>query len=199
MPPKQFFTRRGGFPAQADVGHINTPSNPFAGDNSGWRETRKFGPGFNSNQQVDEQNFARLRESVKRNGIADVAGYLHLLDAFNLPAQLVQAGFPGQITAAGTPILLIPKTTVRQALQIGNGSDTANIRFSFDSPVQAGTTAGGVAQFYGMPIASASTYQESNGRISINDIWVWCNDTSATYPIFVLGYEGTLSLAGNPP
>jgi hypothetical protein len=93
---------------------------------------------------------------------------------------------------------LIDKNLRRQAWQVSNfmlgGGD---IVYSFDSPKQVGITAGGVPIFAGISLAIGESDEETNGSVTINDIWVTCNDSTATFPIFVLGYEGILSLAGN--
>jgi hypothetical protein len=179
-----------------NIRRYQTPANPALGETM-LHEPRDFGRGFDSERKPDQQRTNALRQALADFGIVDIGAFLGQLDAKNLPPQLVQTNFPQFIAAVATPVLLIPKNIRRRSFQVNNFASLGDIVFSYDAPMQMATIAG-TALFAGTPVPQKTYFQESNGSVSINDIWVVCNDPNATYPVPVWGVEGTLSLAGNP-
>lgn len=177
---------------------LQLPTNPKGVDQRYW-EPRKFGPGFSPQGQPQQARNALLLQQLDQEGIVDLGAYLDFLHAENRPPQLVEASFPNFIAAVGVPVLLIPKNDHRMGWRVSNFVGTSTILYSFDAPLPMGLVAAGVTLFAGIPIIASSSDDENNGSVSINDIWVMCNDPNAAYPIPVLGYEATVSLAGNTP
>src|SRR5262249_6310977 len=108
--------------------------------------------------------------------------------------QLIQASFYAVIPAYGVSHaqLLIPKNPLRWSFLVANYRLRNLVLFSFDMPI--GDPDGGDL---GAGIPMGAYYQEANGSVSTNDIWVWCNDPAETYPFQVMGYQGQISLTGN--
>jgi len=115
----------------------------------------------------------------------------------DIPPQLVQGSFLIQIKQFGTAgaQLLIPKNPNRLSFLVANFWQANLLMFSFDQPIGAAIGAGSAGIGAGIPIGCQ--YQEQNGLVSINDIWVFCNDPAENYPFPVLGYQGQLSITGN--
>jgi len=170
---------------------VPTPDNPIIG-NPSQRNPTGYGRGSSPRIQDDEMSTALLRQALEE-GIVPIDQILARLDARNQPPQLTQGKYLKFITAAATPVLLIPRNKRRQSLSISNFTDNGDIVMSYDFPDEFG-------QVYAGNLIPASTppFVETNGSVSMNDIYVVCNDTQATFPIPVLGYEGCLSLTGNP-
>lgn len=114
------------------------------------------------------------------------------ISANNLPPQLVQVPFVVKITADLTPALLIPKNPNRQSFIISLVSTSVPWGGSYDAPLLVGAQ-----QPAGLAFASPSQWQESNGSISMNDLYVWTINSGASFPQWFIGYEGRLSVTGN--
>jgi hypothetical protein len=79
---------------------------------------------------------------------------------------------------------------------IGNpdgGANATTIFFTYGSPVPQPVS------FFGMPIPAQETYQESNGSVSIDDIFVLVDIIPAVGQpgTNILAYEGTLAIEGH--
>jgi len=146
--------------------------------------TRGFDPRGEPDQRIIQQHRARSASVVPINEVFE------RLYAKNLPPQLVQAQYFILLQATQTPMQLLFKNPRRQSFIIGNFGDTV-INFAYDFPVQIAA-----ATYGGIPIASGAYYTESNGSISINDIWVWATG-APVFPYPIIAYEGTLSMSGN--
>jgi hypothetical protein len=112
---------------------------------------------------------------------------IRALDQANVPPQLRQVPFAKTITASNTPTLLIPANPNRMSWSIGNVLQTPMF-FSYNAPgnFQVGFP-------IGLPLPPDSIFQEGNGTVSVDDIYVWYGDASAL-PAIVLGFEGTLAV-----
>jgi hypothetical protein len=178
---------------------LRTPANPTLTSQLE-EDPRGFRPGFDPAGQTDEMILAQLLQDIRHRGIRDIGQYLDFISAENLPPQLAQVTFRASITAANTPVKLMPKSARRMGIYVINFTAAGQILFSFDYPTNFGNNAGGqIPVLGGVPIAASNYFEESNGTASINDIWVFTNDPASalTYPIPVLGYQGGLSLVGN--
>lgn len=151
--------------------------------------TQPFSPRFAADLRAGNA----LEREIDREGIVELSSVVDHLTAENKPPQLVQAGYPGLITGAGVAnkILLIPKNPHRQSLKISNPTPNGNITYSFDAPLSVG----GIG--LGIPVSAGDFDEEANGSVSINAIYAWCDQATATFPIPVIGYEGVLSVVGN--
>lgn len=160
------------------------------------RDGREFGQGY-APSAADALHGEAVQQEIARQGTMPLASVLENLTARNLPPQLVQGTFIKWITAVRTPTLLIPKNPHRFAFIVSNYIGAGSVLFSFDQPVAMQSGVGNTNTLAGIPIGSC--YQEANGSVSVNDIWVFCNDTAGDYPIPILGYEANLSITGNRP
>lgn len=143
----------------------------------------------------EQTTIQRLMDIVDRNMIP-IDRVIGELDSRNVPTQLEQAPFVVQITAAGpmNAQLLIPRNPNRMSFTISNfmGMLTANsLCFSYDAPIQL---AAALALCTPVPPPS---YQEFSGGVSASSIWVWSQSAADTFPFYVAGWEGTLSITGN--
>lgn len=155
------------------------------------RDPRLFGQGY-APAAVDLLHGENVQRQIARQGTVPLETVIDNLTAHNLPPQLVQGSFIVWITAAGRAgqALLIPKNPLRQGFLVANFTGSQEVLFSFDAPLDVG--AGVLA---GIPMGGY--YQEANGSVSTNDIYVFCNDAAGSYPIPLLGYEANLSIVGN--
>lgn len=111
------------------------------------------------------------------------------LDNANIPPQLREVPWLISLVSNNTPILLIPNNLNRMSYIIA-APEGVDIYFSYGWPLS----------FAGAPIGiflpAGSFYQEGNGTISIDDIYVWTTEYE-DIDIGVLGYEGTLAVESN--
>lgn len=156
-------------------------------------DSRGYPPGYQGNVQQDIIDLENMRRGLAADGVVSFADLINDLDARNLPPQLKQATFLAVIPAFGVPgaVKLIPQNPVRRfSFVVSNFLGKNLVLFSYGKPVDTGAGVGA-----GLPIGNY--YQEQNGAISIDDIWVFCNDPNESYPFTMLGYEGGISVAGN--
>ena len=167
---------------------------PFLPQGEG-KDPRAFGQRYSGYMQPDEIALAAVADNVA-NGLVPFDQIVEDLTAHNLPPQLIQGTTLVQIPAVGVPgaQLLIPKNpTRRQSFSVSNFLGRNNVLFSFDKPINVG-----LGNNLGAGIPIGNYYQETNGAVSTNDIWVFCNDPTETYTgFFILGYEGGIALTGN--
>jgi hypothetical protein len=157
-------------------------------------DSRGFGRAYSGFAQPDQIALETVRRNVA-NGVAPFASVIDELTAHNLPPQFAQATFLAIIPSVGVPgaQLLIPKNSRRrQSFIVSNFLGRNNVLFSFDKPIDIGTT-----NHTGAGIPMGNYYQETNGAVSINDIWVFCNDPGESYPFYMLGYEGGMAPGSN--
>lgn len=102
------------------------------------------------------------------------------IEAKNLPPQINQVAY--NVVATGSALPILPRNENRMSLLLVNTNAARGFTFSFEAP------SGGIM----VPIGAGNIYQETNGTVSINEIWV-----NATAGDVILAYEGTLSLTGN--
>lgn len=165
---------------------------PFGPGITGEVDPTGFGRGFGNRVQPDQVVRQGVRDMLAR-GVISFDEAINDIDARNIPPQLVQV--PTHVTIKqfgvdGAELCILKNPFGRMSFSVSNFQFANNVLFSFDRPVDIG---GGVGA--GIPIGNY--YQETNGAVSINDIWVFCNDAAQTYPFWILGYEGSLSIAGN--
>jgi hypothetical protein len=164
---------------------------PYISDASR-RDPRAFGRAFDPSRSGDEIAQQNVRRQIAR-GVTPLEDVIDDLDARNLPPQLWQTPFPGFIKAYGVAgaILLIPANPARRfGFTLSNFTGANLVMFSYGAPIDMG---GGV----GLGIPVSPCFGETNGSISVNDIYMFCNDSTETYPIAVGGWEGGISISGN--
>jgi hypothetical protein len=168
------------------------PNIPAAGVNQR-HDPRAFAQGFSSQVQGDVVAMHNARRNLA-GGIVPLSEVVQNLTALNLPPQIIESSFHATISAFGWSKrqLLIPKNPQRMAWLISNYQSCNLVLFSYDQPFIS--PAGGDL---GAGVVFGNYYQEANGSVSTNDIWVWCNDPAEAYPINVLGYEGGIAPSGN--
>jgi hypothetical protein len=171
---------------------VRRPSRAPVIGNDSQRDPSGFGRGFRPRVQPDEVDQNTLLRDVGR-GVVSIDQIIERLSAHNLPPQLVQAAHVATITAVGVPALLIPRNLRRQSFVVANPTANTGLVMTYGQPVQMGA-----ALFLGIPIGAQEYFVEVNGSVSINDIWVTDNAAADTYPYFIVAYEGSLSVAGNP-
>lgn len=148
------------------------------------------GPAYTPEPAADVMLQARLMRAFKA-GFISLEDVITALSQKNLPPRVRQVPFPFLLTDT-QPHILIPQSLDRMAFIVANPDPGApNIIMSFDMPLVTDNS-GASAAFFGVPIAASSFYQESNGTVSVNDIYVQLTD--ATNPVWVIGYEGHLAL-----
>lgn len=132
-----------------------------------------------------------IRQGVE-HGIEPLENVIDRLSLEALPPQLVQSSYLVRIESVGASgaVLLIPRNPRRLSYIISNFQFSQAIIFAFGKCIDNGANeAAGVAV--------GPYFMETNGSVSTDDIWVACNDSTETFPITILGYEGGISVAGN--
>lgn len=173
-----------------------SPIYPRRNESAHQVEPRNFGQGFSPEAQSDVATLNKIMRDIARDGTVPLDEIVRRLDAYNLPPQLTQSTFFAQITARGpqNAVQLVPKNPERMGLYVSNFTPNGDpIVLSFDAPIQVAANTGA-----GIPIAANSFFEEANGSVSVNSIFVFCNIASLLFPITVLAYEGHLSITGNP-
>jgi|SRR5215469_6872688 len=147
---------------------------------------------FDPSLQPDQAQFRAIREQMDSTEFVELRDAIDQALALNMPPQLRQAPSTFRFTANNVPQLLIPHNRERMAILVASveiSSTTGGLFFSFDPPVGKDPVTGALL---GVPVPSTTFYQETNGSVSMNDIWVWTTNAPAN----CLCYEGTLSLEG---
>jgi hypothetical protein len=166
---------------------------------AGRHDPRGFGMPYDGTRQPDQVQRMAVADAVAA-GLVSFEDVLNDLTAHNLPPQLLESSFLVQIPAVGVAgaQLLIPKNpTRRMSFSVSNFLQRNNVLFSFDKPICVGDL-NGAGSNTGAGIPIGLYYQETNGAVSVNDIWVFCNDPAEIYTsFFILGYEGGIALTGN--
>lgn len=140
--------------------------------------------------QPDETQFDYLRSQMV-NGMLPYECVIKLMQAKNSPPQVRQSSYTCILTAANTPVLLIPTNNKRLGFVIANVAEKS-IAFSYDAPKTVTIGAGNISA--GIPIPTLGFFIESNGLASVNDIYVFSNDATMTYPTTVLGFEAVVTI-----
>jgi hypothetical protein len=108
------------------------------------------------------------------------------LNQRNIPPQLRQTPYTAFLKKTDPrATLLIPANPKRISWIIGNQNADDALFFSYDYPV---TLNGGLV---GLPVGMGGLFMETNGSVSVNDIYVF---TLSEVPVGVLGYEGVLAI-----
>lgn len=142
--------------------------------------------------QPDESSMA---QSLDRGHIP-FEEVIALLNQRNIPPQLRQVPYVALQQPANSPVLLIPSNPNRMSFIIStpgppSETDTANYLFSYGFPLKDN-----LGNFIGIPISQnvSGLFQEGNGTVSIDDLYVFANNlTDATLANFI-GYEGVLAV-----
>lgn len=161
---------------------------------AGIKDVRAYhnGPAYESNLQEDELQFAQERARMATPGVmvpladAENAASKSFANQARVQVDYVPYIFDGQI-APGASFLLIPRNVNRSGLFITNRSQLLQAIFiTFGPPPYVG------AGFRLNPNAGlASTFQQSNGAISIDDVYI---TPGAPVSFVVTGYEGIPAL-----
>jgi hypothetical protein len=139
----------------------------------------------NPRYQPDMGAKAALRESMQGNMVPFQEVEKSLFDR-NSPAQTRQTPYCVKFVAKNQPFLLIPANPDRQSFLISVGSDLSDVLWSYDYPISGGGTLLGC-------VLSGAPFQETNGLVSINDIYIWTT-SDGDVGKFALGYEGILAV-----
>jgi hypothetical protein len=151
-----------------------------------------FGGSNLRSHQPDEAQFETLRKRMI-NGMLPFNCVIELLQAKNSPPQVRQNVYSVDLIHVNEPQLLIPTNQKRMGFVVTNVS-TKQIFFSYDFPKEVMVS--GTATLVGIPIGSLNYFLESNGLASVNDIYVWCSDsTGGDYPIAVGGWEAVVTIS----
>lgn len=147
---------------------------------------------YDPEYQADEAQFAEQREAF-RHGFVPLNEVTERTHDRNAPPALIQAPWRKNVTIANQPVLLIPGNVLRMSFIIGAQNTTAGaLMFMNYGPVLSPF---GANDGFGIPIliSPAGVYQEANGTVSIDDIWITCS----VVPTVVMGFEGQLAI--RPP
>lgn len=142
---------------------------------------------FNPRQMPDQLIMAQALALAESNMVP--FGFLvKLMQARNAPPQLRQTPRIYADKAGFTPFPLIETNPQRMSFIIANSNVSGeNIFFSYGFPVS--TPNGALA---GIELAGGQSYQEANGTISMDDIYVWSDTPGGV----ILAYEGVLAIEG---
>lgn len=146
----------------------------------------KRAPAYTPLTQADQVQFAELSSSFSR-GMHPLGEAVANLNSRNLPAQLRQVAF-SVVATSTVPRLLIPMNPYRMSWLVTPASPTGLLLFSYGFPVMRPGGAGG--SFLGIPVGAS--FQETNGTVSIDDIYVFT--VTGNPDLRCLGYEGTLAI-----
>ena len=163
----------------------------------GMRDGRAFGRAYSNGAQADQLSLESFRQELDRQGLVALADVVAMLDAKNLPAQLEQVAFPGFITAFGVAgaVRLVPKNPIaRYSFVVSNFTNANLVCMSYGKPLDMG---GGI----GAGVLVSPCFEETYGAVSIDELWMFCNDSSGgtSFPVPVVAFEGGISIAGNRP
>lgn len=176
----------------------NMPCNQIVG-NAGQRDPRGPAAAYSPAYASDlEPGFAIQRQLARStaSGIDALSAKPHSFQYQPLP--VFEAPWYALLNASGVAnaVLLVPKNPDRKSLKISNpgqpggGIGGGNISFSFKAPVPLQPGVGS-----GIVIQATQLYEERNGVISLDEIYIWSDDPFPTFPIAVVAYEGVF--AGN--
>jgi hypothetical protein len=144
-----------------------------------------------ANVSPEAQQFAALARQFAHGNIP-LDEVVAQLDNRNVPPQLKQVPFSVTLASASdTPKLLIKENKNRMGFLLAY-TDTA-----LTGGVVLFSYGGRPAPNVGIPLVDGVPYGESNGTVSINDIYIYpfnVGANPATYPLTVIGYEGTLAI-----
>ena len=142
--------------------------------------------------QPDEGSIGALDRNMRGN-VESFDDIIKRLNNNNIPPQLRQVPYVVQLASAvDVPKLLIPENKNRMSF-IVSFIDTAFATpaltlITYGPPPMAGI---------GIPLLSVVPYGESNGTISIDDIYIspFNNGNNLiSYPVTIVAYEGTLAI-----
>lgn len=165
--------------------------------NAGQRDPRLMTtPAYAPRIASDLQAASEIERELARSKPSGLDYLLHKVPQFQYqPLPIVEAMYPGSIPAAGiaNAFVLVPKNPNRKAMKISNPGKLGglitgggDLSFCYNSPVGLPNGAGS-----GIIIPAGSPpYQETNGVISVDSIYVWSDDPFATFPIGVVAWEG---------
>jgi hypothetical protein len=160
-------------------------------------DPRARGAAFDPSAHVEQHQLAALRARSDAS-YEPMESTLDRLDPLNIPPQLSQTPFLLIIRPQDTPrkpLLLIPANTRRMSWSIagidpsgGGGPPNVTLFYSFGFPSLTAQA------LWGLP--ASGIVGESNGSVSIDDIFVFTSTHLAGGTLTILGYEGTLALYG---
>ncbi len=142
--------------------------------------------------QPDMVQIANLTRALAAGEIS-FQDVVKALDNNNVPPQLRQVPFIKVLASAtDTPKNLIPNNPNRMGFLLSfidsGGSASAAVLWTYGARP---------APNVGIPLLSYGVYGESNGTVSIDDIWVHplnLGSVVVNYPAYILGYEGSLAI-----
>lgn len=147
--------------------------------------------GFDPSAQPDEFQLEQIRRAIATDSIP-LPLVIRMLKAKNAPTQLRNTPFTYTDINGYTPGLLIPTNPDRLGFIIANPTYNANWYFSYGYPLPIQNVNISVP-FLGIPISALSAYQESNGTISMDDLYAWSDTAGA----ILLGYESAFAFEGD--
>jgi hypothetical protein len=162
--------------------------------NAGQRNPRGQGPAFRPIQGDPrdlEANFdieAQLRRAHQVN--FDPKQQLSLQEGPppipTGPEAVVVSTYPVLIAGLGIAVAqnIVPKNLNRRGLKVSNPSNNGQISFSFNSPSALTNDFGS-----GIGVSAGDVWEENGPTISVDTIYVWSDDVTATFPIPVAIFE----------
>jgi hypothetical protein len=187
MPPVFRFQRRQGYLQPGGEPQNNQALRSHSKDPSSVR-VAPFAPDLHP----DQAQFAKLRQQMDHGEYVELRRAEEAALALNMPPQIRQAPKVFRFTANNVPQLMLPRNRERMAIIVASvevSGANGGLFFSFDPPVGVDPVSG---LLLGIPVLSQQFYQETNGSVSMNDVWVWTNNQPAN----CLCYEGILALEG---
>jgi hypothetical protein len=143
---------------------------------------------YSARYQMDQEQFAALDEQFRRVGFASFEEAYRALKLKNLPPLVRQVPFVQQIVTAGDVHILIPQNIYRMGFTVANPQTSiGNVTFAYGNFV---SSVGGFP--LGIVLGIENFFQESNGTVSIDDIYV----TGDTDGMYVVGFEASLAIEG---
>lgn len=155
---------------------------------------RTFGPRSHPVQnrpsyQPDEVSI----KNVTRGQNVPFDEIVSILDSRNVPPQLRQTPYAQLNVPNDTPVILIPANPNRMSFIVAatTGISGGLLWFSYGFPVRDINGA-----LIGIPISNDTPgfFQEGNGTVSIDDIYVFVTENDEGSNVNFMGYEGVLAI-----
>lgn len=147
-----------------------------------------------ANDQPDMMDKSAFVERM-RGKMVPFDDVIRYLDNKNVPPQLREVSYVQYNIGNNDVRLILPANPNRMGFILAQ-PQTANTATLLASMSYGFPNKDNNGNFIGIPFANGGTgtFQEGNGTVSIDDIYVFCNGLDAEVTISILAYEGVLAV-----